>query len=110
MYKLSRNGIAYDLKHSPYKSIYNYNGVLLEYVFSSKTYMEKFDLRVDENRSKISESLSNRFGVKYENHLLSDLALYLKIEKRGFLLFKDEVAVECPEDITLDGTIMTIKS
>lgn len=110
MSKLTRNGIAYDLKGTPYIHcvIYEKDGV--EYRFSSERYKEKFIEKLEENRTKINESLSNRFGFKVINHVLSDLKLYSSIEKRGFLIFYNGVPVECQDNITLDGHKMIMKS
>ena len=105
---LTRNGIAYNLKESPYRLEVPYKGYSLLYVFSAERYKKKFYDEFIENREKISESLSKRFGFQVHNDLLSDLRLYVAIEKRGFLVMKDEVKIECLENITLDGEKLTI--
>ena len=106
MNKLTRRGIAYNLSVSPHHYSIHYSGVMdhkISYVFSSEFYRNKFINSFKENRIKISESLSNRFGFNVENDILADLKLYTQIEKRGFLIFCNGVSVECPESITLDG-------
>lgn len=103
MSKLSRGGIAYNLVESPYYYISIDYPKQVEYRFSSQTYLDKFGERLEDNRNSISESLSKRFGLKVVNSLLSDIVLYSKIEKRGFLIYFDGVPVECLENITLDG-------
>lgn len=110
MSKLTRNGIAYDLKTTPYLHcvIYEKDGV--EYRFSSELYKEKFIAKLENHREKINESLSNRFGFNVKNNILSDLKLYTTIEKRGFLIFYNGVPVECQDNITLDGHKMIMKS
>ena len=116
MSKLTRNGIAYDLRKAPEDYTikanyydYDYDNEV-KYVFSSELYKNKFLERCFQNREKINESLTNRFGIRIKNDILADLKLYQSIEKRGFLIFYNGVAVECPENITLDGSNMIVKS
>ena len=111
MAKLTRNNIAYDLHHSPYETRIKYKGsVDIRFRFSSELYTDKFHNRLEENRKLITDSLSKRFGFNIKNQVLCDIVLYSKIEKRGFLLFINGVAVECLENITLDGLNPIIKS
>ena len=86
MVKLTRNGIAYDLTKTPHtlEIIYNENNTKVEYCFSSQLCMNKFNDKLIQHRTRIKESLSNRFGLQVENNLLSDLVLYSKCESRGF--------------------------
>lgn len=102
--KLTRSKVAYDLSISPHMLEVPYDhGETLVYVFSSKLYKDKFYNALFENREKINESLSNRFGFKIVNDLLCDLKLYISIEKRGFLILKDKEKMVCQEDIICDG-------
>ena len=103
MARLTRSNIAYDLSISPHRLQMVYAGEPLTYVFSSELYMKKFIEKCEENREEIERSLSKRFGVNVKNPILADLRLYSTIEKRGFLLVKDEVKIECKEHLTLDG-------
>jgi len=107
--KLTRSNVAYDLSISPHMLEVPYDhGETLVYVFSSKLYKDKFYNALFENREKINESLSNRFGFRISSDLLCDLKLYISIEKRGFLILKDKEKMVCQEDIILDGNrVMT---
>ena len=108
---LTRNNIAYDLMLSPYRLDVPYdNCQTLTYVFSSEFYKNNFYNRFLENRQRISESLSGRFGFRIENDLLADLRLYSCIEKRGFLVIKGEENFVCLESITLDGDLLMKQS
>ena len=101
---LSRNGITYNLKLSPYEHVIKYsNGESIKYKFSSLLYKDKFTSRLDANRKKINDSLSNRFGFELSNNVLCDLKLYSCIEKRGFLVETKEGYYECLNIIKLDG-------
>ena len=113
---LSRGGVAYDLKSSPYRYCMTYAGAhdkkigvfdTITFVFSSKLYRNKFLNQYKSNRKKINGSLSNRFGFSVDFNLLADLKLYSSIEKRGFLLYKNGESVECLSSIKLDGEKMT---
>ena len=108
--KLSRNGIANDLRVTPFTKKINYasNNYLI-FCFSSQLYLNKFNERLEENREKISSSLSNRFGFEVVNEVLCDIKLYSSIEKRGFLLKNHKEGFECLESIILDGKRATIK-
>jgi hypothetical protein len=108
--KLTRSNIAYDLNLSPHKIKLNYWDCEITYVFSSELYKNKFMERLAGNRASINISLTNRFGFTFVNDILSDLKLYTTIEKRGFLIYKGLVKIECLEDITLDGHKLITKS
>ena len=102
--KLTRSGIAHDLKMSPYQVTVKYEeGGELTYVFSSKMYTEKFMEKLEDNRDKINESLSKRFGFMIHINKIADLKLYSMVETRGFLI-KGKEDYLCPDDIILDGT------
>lgn len=118
--RMSRRKIAYDLKTSPYYTeLYYVNlgkfkitevneGTKICFVFSSERYLKKFTDELQENRLKISESLSNRFKYSIKCNLLADLKLYIDIEKRGFLLLVNGEKVDCLENITLDGNNLIV--
>lgn len=106
---LTRNNIAYKLEESPYMLDVPYDGYSLVYFFSSALYRDNFYKRFVENREKINESLSNRFGYQIENDLIGDLALYSKIEKRGFLVSLGKEKATCQEDIILNGGKVMIR-
>ena len=107
MAKLTRRNIAYDFTISPYKHKVYYEDGIIEYVFSSNLYRENFKARLNENRDVINTSLSKRFGFTIVNNKIADLRLYQNIEKRGFLLYKGPVKIECLKDIILNGHKMT---
>lgn len=100
---LTRSAVAYDLNISPHRLEVPYGDEVLTYVFSSALYRRNFYDRFLDNREQIGASLTKRFGFQIGNDLLCDLKLYTTIEKRGFLIFKNEVKFVCREDIILDG-------
>lgn len=102
--KLTRNGIAYNFKESPYRVTIDYpEGDSIVFVFSSELYVNKFKRKIEDNRQKINFSLSNRFGFLIENNKIADLKLYSMTETRGFLILGKE-EYRCLDDIILDGT------
>lgn len=110
MAQLTRSKIAYDLSISPHRLTETYGEKSLEFVFSSDLYKRKFLEKQIDNRKQIEVSLTKRFGVTVKHPILADIRLYTTIEKRGFLLVKDGVEVECPDKIVLDGETLTLKS
>jgi hypothetical protein len=108
--ELTRSGVAYDLSVSPHEFIVKYDNEDITYIFSSELYRNIFLKKIEENRKKINESLSKRFGYTIENNKLCDLQLYSKTEKRGFLLKTEKESFECLNIIKLDGNNLIIKS
>ena len=103
---LTRANIAYNLEESPHRLEVPYDGFSLLYVFSSNLYKQNFYDRFLDNREKITGSLTKRFGFTVQNDVLCDLRLYSTIEKRGFLVMKEEDKYLCGEEITLIGCKM----
>ena len=101
---LTRNGIAYNLKLSPYelRVVYDKNDYIT-FKFSSQLYKDNFQNKLKAHRENIKNSLSKRFGFIIVNDKLSDLKLYSSIEKRGFLIETKEGIYECLNIIRLDG-------
>lgn len=107
MSKLTRNGITYDLENSPYEIVKEYSNNTIIYSFSSKLYTEKFKEKLEENRAKINQAMSKRYGLNISFNILSDIILYSKIEKRGFYLQLNEEIYTCLNNIKLDGVNKT---
>ena len=107
--QLTRSGVAYNIEISPHKQILKYGELDVEYVFSSDRYKQIFLRKLEENRSKLNESLSKRykFTIKNTNHLIADLKLYSMTEKRGFLINTKEESYRCLSTIKLDGMNLT---
>lgn len=108
--ELTRSNIAYDLNISPHSCLVVYENYEIRYVFSSDLYRRKFLSKIEDNRKKINQSLSIRFGFSVDVESLADLKLYTSIEKRGFLIFKSGEKIDCLNDIELNGLILTTKS
>ena len=108
--QLTRSGVAYDFKISPHKLVVEYGEEEIEYVFSSELYKTKFQEKMEDNRYKINDSLSKRFGFSIVNNKLCDIKLYTTIEKRGFLINHNKESIEWLSSITLDGSNLTTKN
>lgn len=101
--KLTRRGICYNLKATPYRHVEKYDDAEVVFAFSSEKYIPKFEERQQANRDKINTSLANRFGMAFENNLLSDLMLYSKVESRGFYITINGEEFECLNKVRLNG-------
>ena len=110
MRELTRRKIAYNFEISPYHFDVGYPDCEVRYIFSSELYKNNFVDRCRENRDKINESLSNRFGFDIAADHIADLKLYTTIEKRGFLILINGEPVKCLNDIILSGQRMIIES
>lgn len=109
MAKLTRNNIALNLSESPYTFTITYKNCVIEYAFSSEFYKNNYINRYKDSREYYNESISRRFGFTTDLDILSDLKLYTSIEKRGFLIYKNGVKIDCPESITFAGLQMTLQ-
>lgn len=79
---MTKDGIEYDLNITPFIIQKTYNGMILNYKFSSEFYKNKFSVL-----SKFTiDSKMNKKGIKIDRTLENDLLLYSAIEKRGFLI------------------------
>lgn len=86
MANLTKRGIAYNLKETPYMFISE--DETYTYYFSSSLHLEKFIERRKTNRDIVNYSLSKRFGFKIECDLIADIVTYSSIETRGFFIRK----------------------
>ena len=101
---LTRSNIAYDLTVSPHFLQIEYpEGKSLRYIFSSELYKRKFTEKYEEHRKAINQSLSNRFGFMIGAEMIADIKLYTTIEKRGFLIYRNNEVFTCQNNIKLDG-------
>ena len=107
---LTRSNVAHDLNISPHTIEMKYPNQSIVYVFSSELYKQNFADRLQANRLKINDSLSNRFGFTIKQDLLADIKLYLTIEKRGFLLYVNGRKVACRDKVELHGQTINLTS
>lgn len=106
---LTRAGVCYDLTKTPYEVIIRYSTNELKFKFSSEYNLNNFNSKLEENRDRLTESFTKRFGFSVSNDLLADLKLYEKIEKRGFLIESKEGLIKCIQDISLLGMEMILR-
>lgn len=98
---LTKNGICYDLKNSPYFCCVGF----YKFFFSSPAHLVKFRRELEANREWLNDSMTRRFKFDMDMELLADFSLYRKIETRGFLIINEStgVAYECPKSIEFHG-------
>ena len=104
---LTRNGICYNLKESPYFTSIKYGNQLIQYRFSSEANLNKFIERIVDNRNKINASLTNRFKFNITQDIICDIRLYDSVEARGFLVLSEREVFECLSEVRLDGEKLT---
>lgn len=107
---ITRNGVCYDLKNTPYVLEIEYGGAPVKYSFSSELYRGKFQERIKSNREKINSSLTNRFGMPIEFNMLADVNLYATVEKRGFCVRVNDEVMTCLEKMRLGGENLTTRN
>lgn len=107
---LTRGGVCYDLKISPFDSMITYPDEDIKYVFSSEYNRKSFNERLEDYRNEIRNSLSKRFKFEISLDKLSDIKLYSNIEKRGFLIVTNKESFECLSTIRLDGNKLIHKN
>ena len=105
---LTRAGICYNLKVSPYKYTFVTQSQEITLHFSSKFHLNKYRELLENHSDTLSQSLSNRFNFKIEAQLLAKLSLYIKCENRGFYIHfinnnGSEGDISCQDNLILDG-------
>ena len=83
MNNLTRNGVARDLKNSPYTFTEFNNGKTYTFYFSSKLHLHNFNKLRQKNFVMIYNYIYKRFKFKVDCQTLADFNLYKKIEHRG---------------------------
>lgn len=85
-----RKKVYLDITKSPFKL--NYKG--LTFIFSSETNMNKFNNQIDEFINHESFKIKAHYSyIEINFDLFLSLALYKKIEKRGFLVYDGEITL-----------------
>lgn len=88
---LTRNGIELNIEKSEYT--YHYNDLI--FYFSSMFYLNKFKKELKNFIETETKKLYNKFKVNVDYSLLLSIALYKRIEKRGFyVLTKNKEPIE----------------
>jgi hypothetical protein len=80
---MTKDGIEYDFRVSPYVIDIPYKKGHISYIFSSEMYKEKF-LNHMISRKPVFEKRFLKRGVKLNMSAIDDLLTYIDIEKRGF--------------------------
>lgn len=79
---MTRNGVEYDLKNSPYKL--RYNNII--FYFSSELHMRNFSDTLSNAIERNNEILTNRYRVNVCSLELGAIRHYIKKETRGFYI------------------------
>ena len=93
---LSKYGVSYDIKTTPYT--FMWRG--LDYHFSTEAHRKKFRENVVKREEWLDDSLSRRFRCTVHLPILADIQLYTMIESRGFYIVSEQgVAFEAPAHV-----------
>lgn len=80
MTNLTRHGVCYNLRESPFFS--DWHGY--RFVFSSQKHKESFDSKIPVRIPWLNDSLSRRFKMEIDVSSLAVFQLYNQVETRGF--------------------------
>ena len=97
----TRRGIELNLKESEYKT--KIRG--LSFYFSSKTYLTKFIEKVENFSIVENLKFQSKYNIKVSLEMIFIIALYKKIEKRGFRIFDEINKKEITENVGFCGTL-----
>lgn len=83
MAEVTRGGVCYDLKESPFFT----NRWGFRFFFSSKSHKDKFDSQVLKKELWLKDSMERRFHTEFDVSLLACVHFYRQVETRGFCVF-----------------------
>lgn len=102
MKNLTRKGVCYDLKNSPYTIISYVGNSRVVFFFSSELHRKKFTERKDKKHIELEDILFKKFGVRMTvDYLFTYILLYAEIETRGFFITANGVEYLCLNEIIL---------
>ena len=110
MARLTRSGVCYDLRNSPYKYQVNYNNQEITYCFSSEVVKQRFISKLNDNRETTHRFFEKKYGFLCVFNKLADITLYSKTEIRGFCIVVDGEVVLWQEKVKFVGEQLTIRS
>lgn len=87
---MTRRGVYYDLKESPYVFPIFENNHNALFVFSSKNNLERFSNRQEDYLSLETNKLKSFYKTNFQGDIFLLIRLYKSIEKRGFLIYYDD--------------------
>lgn len=89
--------VYYNLEESEYETEYK----RFRFVFSSKFYIMKFERELLNYVKNETDRLNKRYGSFLQSDEYLAYSLYKKIEKRGFLVYFNDVAIKPNETFTI---------
>ena len=81
----TKSGVYYDLTESEFVA----EAADFRFYFSSASHMHKFKERICEATKEFNERITKRYGINLSARIAPALALYLKIETRGFYVVRN---------------------
>jgi hypothetical protein len=83
---VTKDGIEYNLDITPYSQLVEYDSMILEFKFSSKFYLKKFNKLCN---SPTYDKGMLKYNFEVDVTFLEDLKTYINVEKRGFQIVKN---------------------
>lgn len=94
----SQRGVYYDIKDSRFR----YKLGEFEFYFTSEWNLNRFalgaEIEIGEFNRRVNSMYKNNHDLKFDE--LGLIRYYMRIEKRGFLLFYKGQKVDCQDNIT----------
>ena len=103
----SKDGVFYDMEHSPYKTMYG------DYTFhfSSRKHMNSFLDKMPVRLDWLTDSLSKRFHFYVDAGLIAMFQLYFQVETRGcYVKLADGEVLRCRENLRLNGLKASVRA
>lgn len=103
----SKDGVFYDMEHSPYKTMYG------DYTFhfSSRKHMSSFLDKMPVRLDWLTDSLSKRFHFYVDAGLIAMFQLYFQVETRGcYVKLADGEVLRCKENLRLHGLKASVRA
>lgn len=94
----TRSGVYYDLTESEFVV----HAADFYFYFSSASHMHKFKARLFDATNEFNERITKRYGINLSARIAPALALYLKIETRGFYVVRYEKSYFTHESLEKD--------
>ena len=103
----SKDGVFYDMEHSPYKTMYG------DYTFhfSSRKHMSSFLDKMPVRLDWLTDSVSKRFHFYVDADLIAMFQLYFQVETRGcYVKLADGEVLRCKENLRLHGLKASVRA
>lgn len=107
MSAISRDGVCYDLRNSPYKYVFCGYVFCFSTPYHKRSFADKLAVKID----WLKDSMQRRFRFYQDVTMQAAFHWYRQVETRGFCVFSPEgECFTCPENIEFLGTRISYRS